>query len=31
VSRNVKTALLLGLVSLTTFALIIAKYWFLKP
>jgi len=30
VSRNLKTALLLGLVSATTFALIVAKYWFLK-
>jgi len=30
VSRNLKTALLLGLVSLTTFALIVAKYWFFK-
>jgi hypothetical protein len=30
VSRNVKTALLLGAVALTTFALIIAKYWFIK-
>jgi len=29
-SRNLKTALLLGLVSLTTFLLIIAKYWFLN-
>jgi hypothetical protein len=31
VSRNLKTALLLGSVSLVTFLLIIAKYWFLKP
>jgi len=31
VSRNLKTALLLGLIALTTFVLIIAKYWFLKP
>jgi hypothetical protein len=30
-SRNLKTALLLGAVALTTFVLIIAKYWFLKP
>ena len=30
-SRNLKTALLLGAVSLLTFCLIIAKYWFLKP
>jgi hypothetical protein len=30
VSRNVKTALLLGAVALTTFVLIIAKYWFIK-
>ena len=30
-SRNLKTALLLGFVSLTTFLLIIAKYWFMKP
>ena len=30
-SRNLKTALLLGCVALTTFALIIAKYVFLKP
>jgi hypothetical protein len=30
VSRNLKTALLLGVISLTTFALIIAKYWFIK-
>lgn len=27
VSRNLRTALLLGAISLTTFALIIAKYW----
>jgi len=27
VSRNLRTALLLGAVSLTTFVLIIAKYW----
>jgi len=31
VSRNLKTALLLGAISVTTFVLIIAKYWFLKP
>jgi len=31
VSRNLKTALLLGAISVTTFILIIAKYWFLKP
>jgi hypothetical protein len=31
VSRNLKTALLLASVAVTTFALIIAKYWFLKP
>jgi len=30
VSRNLKTALLLGAVALTTFVLIIAKYWFIK-
>jgi hypothetical protein len=30
VSRNLKTALLLGAVALTTFFLIIAKYWFIK-
>jgi hypothetical protein len=30
VSPNLKTALLLGAVALTTFALIIAKYWFIK-
>jgi hypothetical protein len=30
VSRNLKTALLLGAISLTTFVLIIAKYWFIK-
>ena len=30
-SRNLKTALLLVSVSLVTFLLIIAKYWFLKP
>jgi hypothetical protein len=29
-SRNLRTALLLGVISLTTFALIIAKYWFIK-
>jgi hypothetical protein len=29
-SRNLKTALLLGAVALTTFVLIIAKYWFIK-
>jgi hypothetical protein len=27
ISRNVKTALLLGAVALTTFTLIILKYW----
>jgi len=31
VSRNLKTALLLGAVSLTTFVLIILKYWVMKP
>jgi hypothetical protein len=31
VSKNLKTALLLGSVSLLTFLLIIAKYWFLNP
>jgi hypothetical protein len=31
VSRNLKTALLLGAVSLTTFVLIILKYWAMKP
>jgi len=30
VSRNLRTALLLGAVSLTTFALIIAKYWIIN-
>ena len=30
VSRNLKTALLLGAISLTTFALIIAKYWIMN-
>jgi hypothetical protein len=30
VSRNLKTALLLGMIALTTFTLIIAKYWFVK-
>jgi hypothetical protein len=29
VSRNLKTALLLASVALTTFVLIIAKYWIL--
>jgi len=29
-SRNLKTALLLALVSLSTFVGIIAKYWFLN-
>jgi len=29
-SPNLKTALLLGAVALTTFVLIIAKYWFIK-
>jgi len=28
-SRNLKTALLLGAVAMTTFVLIIAKYWFI--
>jgi len=31
VSRNLKTALLLGSIAVTTFVLIIAKYWFIKP
>lgn len=30
-SKNLKTALLLGAISVTTFLLIIAKYWFIKP
>lgn len=30
VSRNLKTALLLGAISLTTFVLIIAKYWIMN-
>jgi hypothetical protein len=30
VSRNLKTALLLASVALTTFVGIIAKYWFLN-
>jgi len=30
VSRNTKTALLLAMVSLTTFCAIIAKYYFIK-
>jgi hypothetical protein len=30
VSRNLKTALLLAVIALTTFVLIIAKYWFIK-
>jgi hypothetical protein len=30
VSRNLKTALLLGAVALTTFVLIIVKYSFIK-
>jgi len=30
VSRNLKTALLLGCVALTTFFAIIAKYYFIK-
>jgi hypothetical protein len=30
-SRNLQTALLLATVAVTTFALIIAKYWYLKP
>ena len=30
VSRNLKTALLLGFVALTTFCAIIAKYYFIK-
>jgi hypothetical protein len=29
-SRNLKTALLLAVISLTTFAGIIAKYWLLN-
>ena len=29
-SRNLKTALLLGAISLTTFVGIIAKYWILN-
>ena len=29
-SRNLKTALLLGAIALTTFTLIIVKYWFIK-
>jgi hypothetical protein len=30
-SKNAKTALLLGAIALTTFFGIIAKYWFLNP
>jgi hypothetical protein len=30
VSRNLKTALLLGCIALTTFFAIIAKYYFIK-
>ena len=30
-SRNLKTALLLASIAVTTFVGIIAKYWFLKP
>jgi len=30
VNRNTKTALLLAMISLTTFCLIIAKYYFIK-
>jgi hypothetical protein len=30
VSRNLKTALVLASIALTTFLGIIAKYWFLK-
>jgi hypothetical protein len=30
-SRNLRTALLLGAIALTTFVLIIVKYWFIKP
>jgi len=30
VSKNVKTALVLASIALTTFCGIIAKYWFLK-
>jgi hypothetical protein len=30
VSRNLKTAILLGAIALTTFTLIIVKYWFIK-
>ena len=29
-SRNLRTALVLGAIALTTFVLIIAKYWFIK-
>jgi hypothetical protein len=29
-SNNLKTALLLASIALTTFCLIIAKYWFLR-
>jgi hypothetical protein len=31
VSRNLKTALLLGAIAVTTFTLIIVKYWVMKP
>ncbi|MEW6689804.1 MAG: cytochrome oxidase small assembly protein [Pseudomonadota bacterium] len=30
-SRNLKTALLLASVALTTFAAILAKYWIMSP
>jgi hypothetical protein len=30
VSRNLKTALLLGAIAVTTFTLIIVKYWVMK-
>jgi hypothetical protein len=30
VSRNLKTALLLGAIAVTTFTLIIVKYWIVK-
>lgn len=30
VSRNLRTALLLGAIALTTFVLIIAKYWIMN-
>jgi len=31
VSRNLKTALLAGAIAVTTFTLIILKYWAMKP